>query len=31
MKINSICSIENSFTWDLVCKKMINEIKNIKS
>ena len=31
MKINSICSIENSFTWDLVCKKMINEIKNIKT
>ena len=31
MKINSICSVENSFTWDLVCKKMINEIKNIKT
>ena len=31
MKINSICSIENSFTWDLICKKMIYEIKNIKS
>ena len=31
MKISSIRSIENSFTWDLVCNKMINEIKNIKS
>ena len=30
MKINSIRSIENSFTWDLVCKQLINEIKNIK-
>ena len=31
MKINSIRSIENSFTWDLVCNQLINEIKNIKS
>ena len=31
MKISSIRSIENSFTWDLVCNQLINEIKKIKS
>ena len=30
MKINSIKTIENSFTWDVVCKKMQQEIRKIK-